>query len=296
MKLLITALPALALLVSCAQAHNARLKIYHHSASESAMFSVSSLIVGNKEAMVVDAPFTNSAALSLIEFIKNTTNVPVTKIFATHEHPDHYFGGTELLRAFPHASMFATPSVVKRIQKTVQSKVGEWRPVYGPTEIPEHPDIPKPFTSGTIKLRGNEKEFIHLLKPLQGDVDDIAVVWIPSQKTLITGDLVYSKNQHVWLAESRDKKSRKNWIASLNYIQSLKPRRVIGGHVPIGAKPMVSDIQGTKDYIEYFNRNIFDKGYTAQQISDKISRKYPNRQAPIMLNVTAQTYGQEKRQ
>ncbi|KAK9712256.1 hypothetical protein K7432_007271 [Basidiobolus ranarum] len=182
--------------------------------------------------------------------------------------------------------MIATPAVIKRIEEIVQSKVNEWRPIYGPKEIPEHPATPKPYSGTTITLRGNENEPIRLLQPLQGDIDDVSVLWIPSQRTLITGDLVYSGNQHVWLKEVRQKSDRDDWIESVRC-------GVIGGHVPVGVKPRVTDMQSTIDYIEFFDNYVFGRGYSAQEISEIIKRQYPDRLAPLLLNITAETYGQK---
>ncbi|KAK9694240.1 hypothetical protein K7432_013507 [Basidiobolus ranarum] len=295
MRFLVLSLPILCLLGSYVEAHGDnsghKLKIYHYSSPENALSSVSTLIVGKKEAMVVDPPFLNSAARGLISFIKKKTNLPVTKIFSTHEHPDHFFGGTELLKVFRKADLLASPGVVKKINQVAQSKVDQWTPVYGAKEIPQSPSLPKPYKRTIIQLKGNYKEPIHLLQPLQGDVDDLTVLWIPTQKTVITGDMVYAGNNHVWLAEAQTPIARDNWISSLTFLQSLKPRRVIGGHVPNGVQPSVSDLQATKDYISYFNKEIFGRKLSENEIYSKMAAKFPTRQLVIALNITAQTYG-----
>ncbi|ORY00438.1 Metallo-hydrolase/oxidoreductase [Basidiobolus meristosporus CBS 931.73] len=269
------------------------LRILHSSSPEASFASVSTAVIGKQEVFIIDSGFTVSAAQQLITLIRQSTSLPVTKIFATHEHPDHYFGATEVLRAYPNASLLASPSVVQNMRQSVQEKVGQWTPVFGQAEIPSSPKTAEPFRGNRISLRGNEDEPIHLLQPLQGDVEDVTAYWIPSQKTLITGDLVYSSKIHVWLAEAQRPRNRANWIRSLNYLNSLGPTLVIGGHVPSTETPRVSDIQATKEYIEYFDKNVYGKGYTTQQIFDLLKSRYPDRIGLAILNQTAIAFGKQ---
>ncbi|KAK9711628.1 hypothetical protein K7432_007703 [Basidiobolus ranarum] len=275
MKFFILSLPILCLLSAPAEVLGGRsdrkLKIYHYSSPENALSSVSTLIVGNKEAM-------------------KKTRVPVTKVFSTHEHPDHFFGSTELLKVFRKADMLASPGVAKKISEVVQSRMSQWTPTYGKQEIPQSPALPRPYERTIIRLKGNGNEPIHLL---QGDVDDLTVLWVPSQRTVITGDLVYAGNEYVWLAEAETPINRDNWISSLSFLQSLKPKRVIGGHVPSEVQPRVSDLQATKDYVSYFNNQIFGKKLSEKEIYAKMPAKFPTRQSLVTLNITAQTYGRE---
>ncbi|ORX96381.1 Metallo-hydrolase/oxidoreductase [Basidiobolus meristosporus CBS 931.73] len=268
-----------------------KLQVIYHSPSPALLSTVSTAIIGEQEVVVIDSGFTSSAALQMISLIRQTTDLPVTRIFATHEHPDHYFGATEFLKAYPKAALLASPSVAQRMEAHAQQKVNQWTPVFGPAEIPRSPIIAQPFDGNEFFLTGNEDEPIQILQPLQGDVEDVSVYWIPSQKILITGDIVYSSKAHVWLAEATPAKNRENWIRTLNYLQSLDPALVLAGHVPDTEEPKVSDISATKEYIEYFNDNIFAKGYTPSEILDLLKSKYPDRTGMVALNQTAFAYG-----
>ncbi|KAK9760886.1 hypothetical protein K7432_014655 [Basidiobolus ranarum] len=162
MRFLIPLLPILCLLGSYVEARgDDKLNIYHYSTPENALSSVATLIV---------------AARGLISFIRKKANLPVTKIFSTHEHPDLFFGGTELLKVFRKADMLAAPGVVKRIKQVAQSKVDQWSLVDGKKEIPQSPRLPKPYRRTIIRLKGNYNEPIHRMQPLQGDVDDLTIL------------------------------------------------------------------------------------------------------------------------
>ncbi|KAK9710236.1 hypothetical protein K7432_008548 [Basidiobolus ranarum] len=270
------------------------LRVLHHSSAASFLNAVSNVIIGENEAIVIDSGFTKSAALDMIAFIKKNTNLPVTKIFATHEHPDHYFGATEFLKVYPNALLLASPRVVNTMKQHVHEKVNKWTSVYGPDEIPRSPRVAGPYRQTEITLKGNENEPIELLQPLQGDVEDVTVYWIPSQKILLAGDLVYSSKEHVWLAEAMGAKNRENWIRSLKYLLSLQPLQVIGGHIPGTEEPKVSDIDASIEYIEYFNRNVYGKNYSAKEIFDKMKSRFPDRVGLANLNYTATTYGRKE--
>jgi hypothetical protein len=51
---------------------------------------------------------------------------------------------------------------------------------------------------------------------------------VPSVDLVVAGDAAYN-DTHLFLAES-DAQTRREWIAALDTIESLKPRAVIAGH------------------------------------------------------------------
>src|SRR6202011_4746016 len=85
------------------------------------------------------------------------------------------------------------------------------------------------YNVDSIKFENSE---IEILKHIQGDTDENTMLWIPGQRTLITGDVVLN-NMHVYTAET-DSKARGKWLNSLNKIRELKPAVVIPGHRKVG--------------------------------------------------------------
>jgi glyoxylase-like metal-dependent hydrolase (beta-lactamase superfamily II) len=71
------------------------------------------------------------------------------------------------------------------------------------------------------------------LNSVQGDTDENTMLWIPGQRILIAGDVLFS-NMHLYTAET-DRKARGKWLNSINKIRELKPSVVIPGHSKVRA-------------------------------------------------------------
>ena len=112
----------------------------------------SHLIVGKREAILVDVVMTKSEATKLADMVKQSGHA-LKMIFITHAHPDHYLGLEVLSERFPEARIVATDSVVAGIQKTgpglverLSDRLGE----NGPAQL----IVPEPATKDELDLEG----------------------------------------------------------------------------------------------------------------------------------------------
>jgi glyoxylase-like metal-dependent hydrolase (beta-lactamase superfamily II) len=109
------------------------------------------------------------------------------------------------------------------------------------------------------KFDGNFISFdgstIEVLKRIQGDTDENTILWIPGQRTLIAGDVLFN-NMHLYIAET-DSKAREKWLDSLREIRKLKPLVVIPGHSKVGAALDASTaIDFTENYLLAFKEEL----------------------------------------
>ncbi len=100
------------------------------------------------------------------------------------------------------------------------------------------------FDGNFIKFESSQ---IEDLKNIQGDTDENTMLWIPGQRILIAGDVLFN-NMHVYTAET-DSKARGKWLNSLQKIRELKPSIVIPGHSKVGA-PL--DASSAADFTENY--------------------------------------------
>lgn len=176
-----------------------QLQTHIKSSSEKGLSSVSTLIVGAKSALLIDPPFLIPDALAVVSWIKEKTSHPLKAVFVTHHHPDHYFSANPILEAFPTAAFYAAPYVCAGIDREYDDKVKFWPTVFGKENVPEAPRKPDPYPYSFIVLDGNPGSPIMLLGPVQGDSVDHSLFWLPTEKTIITGDSLYGRSTHVWL-------------------------------------------------------------------------------------------------
>ena len=200
--------------------------------------------------MLVDAQLTKTNAERVLQEIRETKK-PLSIIYITHEHADHFLGLEIFKEAYPGARIIANSAVTDRINKVYQEKVDKWKKILG-----------SGATSSVVaieKVDGNFIEFesskIELLKDVQGDTDENTMLWIPGQSILIAGDVLFN-NMHVYTAET-DSKARGKWLNSINRIRELKPSVVIPGHSKAGAPLDASSaVDFTESYLLVFEEEL----------------------------------------
>jgi glyoxylase-like metal-dependent hydrolase (beta-lactamase superfamily II) len=131
--------------------------------------------------------------------------------------------------AFPGVRIIATAAVVARINKVYREKIDKWKRLLGPGATTRAVAI-EPFEGNVMTF---ESTHIEVLEHIQGDTDANTMLWIPGQRLLIAGDVVFN-DMHVYTAETNSK-ARVTWLSSLNTIRALQPSVVVPGHSKIGA-------------------------------------------------------------
>jgi len=239
----------------------------------------STLVAGDKDAILIDAQFDLADAHRLIAMILESKK-NLTAVYITHFHPDHYFGLAAIQQAFPKAKLVALPAAVAEIKKTWQDKVKQWGPMYGDL-VPQKPILPVPMQGATLMLEGQTLE-VH--GGVQGDAEDNSYVWIPSIKTIVAGDIVY-RGVHAWTRET-NAAQRKAWNKTLDELAALKPDTVIAGHKDPKQKDDAGAIGATRAYLETFDAAVASSK-TSAEAQQKVKAKYPEAQLDIILQLGA---------
>jgi glyoxylase-like metal-dependent hydrolase (beta-lactamase superfamily II) len=234
----------------------------------------STLIYGNKDAVLVDAYMTTKQANTLADWVASKGK-NLTTIYITHGHGDHWFGVGTLLDRFPNAKVVATPNTVKVMRQNASPEAldGAWKPGF-PGQIPDQLVIAEELKGNVIDLEGNALVVVELGHT---DTEHTTCLHVPSIGLVVAGDAAYN-DVHLYLAESNAEK-RQEWIAALDKIESLKPRAVVASH----KRPENDDnpriIEETRQYIRDFD-GLVEKTKTAQELYDKMLELYPNRINP----------------
>src|SRR5260370_19401846 len=87
----------------------------------------STLISGERDAVLVDTPITVEQARALANWIA-ASGMNLTTIYATHGHGDHFFCTSTLLERFPRARFVARPDVIEvmRLAASTQCLATFW--------------------------------------------------------------------------------------------------------------------------------------------------------------------------
>lgn len=96
-----------------------------------------------------------------------------------------------------------------------------------PREINEKFVIAKPLPKNNeMELEGN---VLKVIEVGQSDTHDSTVLWVPSIKPAVCGDVVYG-DVHQMRGECNTKAKRQGWIDSIRKVEALKPEMVVPSH------------------------------------------------------------------
>jgi glyoxylase-like metal-dependent hydrolase (beta-lactamase superfamily II) len=227
------------------------------------------IIEGTHEVMLVDAQLAKTSAEKVLQEIK-ATKKPLSIIYITHEHADHFLGLEVFKEAYPRVRIIANSAVTDRINKVYQEKIDKWKKILG-SGATSHVVGIENFDGNFIKFESSK---IEVLKNIQGDTDENTMLWIPGQRILIAGDVLFN-NMHVYTAET-DSKAREKWLNSLNKIRTLKPSLVIPGHSNVGAPLDASmAVDFTENYLLAFEEEL-KKAKDPDSLIDAMKERFPS--------------------
>ena len=274
-----TAVISLLFLISCPSAfaggqHRFSIKVF---TSPDDQFWVNSVIIeGADEVMLVDAQLTKTNAERVLEEIKETKK-PLSIVYITHEHADHFLGLEVFREAYPGVRIIANSAVVDRINEVYQEKIDKWKKILG-SDATSHVVTISKLDANFIEFEGSK---IEVLKNIRGDTDENTMLWIPGQRILIAGDVLFN-NMHVYTAET-DSKARGKWLNSINKIRELKPAVVIPGHSKVGAPLDASTaVDFTENYLLAFEEEL-KKANDPDSLINAMKERFPS--ADLLLAI-----------
>jgi glyoxylase-like metal-dependent hydrolase (beta-lactamase superfamily II) len=254
--------------------HGFSIKVF--TSPDDQFWTNSVIVEGAHEVMLVDAQLTKTSAEKVLQQIKETKK-PLSIIYITHEHADHFLGLEVFREAYPRVRIIANSAVVDRINKVYQEKIDKWKTILG-SGATSHVVAIEQFDSNFIAFESSK---IEVLKDIQGDTDENTMLWIPGQRTLIAGDVLFN-NMHVYTAET-DSKARGKWLNSLQTIRELQPSVVIPGHSKVGAPLDASTaVDFTENYLLAFEEEL-KKAKDPDSLINTMKERFPS--ADLLLAI-----------
>src|SRR5260370_41182377 len=158
----------------------------------------STLISGERDAVLVDTPITLEQASALANWVA-ARGKNLTTIYATHGHGDHFFGASTVLERFPGARFVARPEVIKimRQQASPESLGTFWNPRF-PAQISSQLAIAEAFPGSVVHLEGHDLVSVPLGFT---DTASTTCLHVPSIGLIVAGDAAYTA-VHLHLSQS----------------------------------------------------------------------------------------------
>jgi glyoxylase-like metal-dependent hydrolase (beta-lactamase superfamily II) len=244
----------------------AEVKVYNAGANS---FHVNStLMYGEKEALVIDAGFTRADALRIAANVLDSGKQLKT-IYVSQADPDYYFGVETIKEIFPNADVVTTPAVLEKMNAKLAGKVAFWGPKMG-VNAPRTPVLPSAL----------RRQYPDGRRPDDGDPWHSTARW----RTALTPGFHPSRPSSATSAclaictcGRRTPKPRPcappGW-RSLDEMAALQPNLVVPGHMRAGTALDASAIRFTKDYLQTFEKNLAANKTSATLIG-AMQQSYP---------------------
>ena len=224
-------------------------------------------IVTTGGVVVVDSGAGYLAAQSMHRAIKRVTRQPVKYVVNTGGQDHRWLGngyfrerGAEIIAARPaRADMEQRAGAqLEALRADLKERLDGTRPVY-PERLFEQREI--------LHLGDTE---IQLLYFSGGHTPGDSVVWLPKQKVLFAGDLVYVDRLLGVLPFSNSR----NWLSSFEEMEKLKPGKIVPGHGKVCDLDLAR--RDTRDYLRLLRGHMqmaFDGGADLQAAIDSLDQK-----------------------
>ncbi len=237
-------------------------EIEHQDSGDGFASGNTTVIIGERQVLVVDSCFLPSAAREDIAQIRQWTAKPVAFLLNTHFHNDHNLGNEEYMKAFPALTVVAHvetkkdmdmfgPGSAGREEKGIASlqrmldtgKLNGGRDLTAEekTEVktalahrlPVMEELRKvKFQSATLAFDrdfsidlGNREVLIKFLG--RGNTAGDAVAYLPNEKIVAAGDLVVHPLPYIYDGYPVE------WIQTLQNLTQLDAAAIVPGHGPV---------------------------------------------------------------
>jgi len=185
----------------------------------------STVIVGDKGVILVEPGGTDEVGRFIKQHVKKISAKPITHVFNTHSHGDHYLGNI----AYPEATIVSSEKCRDSINQMGEEWVGFMESMVG-RKFPHTKPVPAsmvfpPNSKTRITLNGVE---MLIWVPPGSHTDADLMIYLPAEKVLVTGDILVSG-----VVPTFQFGSIRNWLGVLNEIEKTDTRVFVPGHGPL---------------------------------------------------------------
>ncbi|MEW6612317.1 MAG: MBL fold metallo-hydrolase [Pseudomonadota bacterium] len=222
-------------------------------------------VVTKAGVVVFDTGASVQAGEFLVRKIKSVTKQPVTHVFNSHKHGDHWLGNQAIAAAWPRARFFAHADDIAAI------KNGE-----GQMWIDMMQDMTKGATAGTAmrvpdnpvkagdRFQVGGMQFIvhyygHAHTP--GSI----MVEVPEEKVVLMGDNLFAERA----PGLRDANIKGNLLA-LEKVKDLPDQHIVPGHGRTDGKPLLDDFHAYLDTLRQSVKKYQEQGLSDFEMKDKV--------------------------
>jgi glyoxylase-like metal-dependent hydrolase (beta-lactamase superfamily II) len=204
------------------------------------------IIIGDDAVLVADTQATPAMAADVIRRIRELTDKPIKYVVLTHYHAVRVLGASAYQPQQIIASQDTYDLIVERGEQDKASEIGRFPRLFRNVDT-----VPAGLTWPTITFTGKMtlwlgKLEVQLLQLGRGHTKGDTVVWLPQERTLLSGDLIeFAATPYAGDAYFKD------WPRTLDNLEALKPLAVVPGRGAALTTPesVATGFAGTRNFV-----------------------------------------------
>lgn len=204
-------------------------------------------VITKDSVVIVDPGSSVQAGRMLLKQMRTITKLPVSHVFNTHKHGDHWLGNQAVIEAFPKAQIIGHADMIKKLK---EGEAAQWVNMMN--------DLTKGFTQGTqaviptvVAKDGEEFKIggmhFRIYAPEKAHSHTDIMIHAVEDSVIFCGDNVLNQT----IARMVDGTFRGN-IAADDKISAINAKHYVPGHGPSG------DVSVVKAYRTYL-ASLFDE-------------------------------------
>ena len=218
--------------------------------------------------VVIDPGSSVQAGRMMVAQLRKTTKKPVTHVFNTHVHGDHWLGNQAVLEAWPQATIIAHPDMIKQAKDgAAEFWLKLMSDLSGGYTDGTRAEIPTVEAADGQEFRIGGKTFrIHSSTDAHSKTD--LMIEIVEDRILFTGDNV----QNRLVMNLRDG-SFKGVMKATDRALALNMARYVPGHGKTGDRKFVEDQKAYFAILMAEVRRMYDEGKSDYEMKPVIAEK-----------------------
>ena len=266
-------------MLACEAERGANVEVVTLTAPEAAGLPNAYLLLGEREALLVDTAERRSDVTKIGDAIEKSGR-KLTTIFITHAHADHLLGLAQLLERFPGAKAVTTAGVIEDAKENRVALFSISSRRYrgdGPLRLV----IPELVAGDSLSLEGTT---LRVLSFENGESAHAAALYDPGSRSLFAGDLVFSAT-HLYLREKRLAGWRKQLEKAEAWARQANVARIYPGHGPAADATLFAE---NRRYIDEFSAAL--ETPNDANVRRRMLARYPRHRVPQNLETSIRAF------
>lgn len=246
------------------------------------------IIVGTRGTLIVDPGMGIRSGLAVMREMQKVGKGGELYVVNTHFHPEHTTGEA----ALPENAKIIRSAAQ---QQDIEEMGVKWVEVFR-SRSPAIAEVLKGFTGFRAPAEIFEREKVldlggvrvRIMRQGPGHTRGDTVVFVEGERVLFSGDLAMKQ---LYPAFATPQSSGRTWLSSLDELEKLQPRTVVGAHFPITDASVINDyrvyLKALQARVAELKKQGMSSDDTAVQVRGEFAAKYKDWEQPIRIHPAA---------